>query len=282
MRKTVLSLVAVASVSIGWGCSGVDTVGASPGSGGQPPGETLDASGPFPTEAGTGTVPPEEDASAPAVGDSGACPFPMADSAAPPYTYDASPPEAEDAVAPPYTYDASPPVMADSAAPPYTYDASFPVMGDSGAPIDVPDADVCPAPPPGQSACWASCCTPAGAVEAFSSASDVATAVTGRWRFCSSIATWHSFGPPDAVGIEFAPGGTLYFLVDGPTGESRGAGFAYEWTYDVDTSDGVYQLDLHPTADSGWSSTIRYSPCPRELEFTSLGFGGPGFLVADD
>jgi hypothetical protein len=119
-------------------------------------------------------------------------------------------------------------------------------------------------------------------VEAFSSASDVATAVTGRWRFCSSIATWHSFGPPDAAGIEFAPGGTLYFLVEGPTGESRGAGFAYEWTYDVDTSDGVYQLDLHPTADSGWSSTIRYSPCPRELEFTSLGFGGPGFLVADD
>ena len=251
MRKAVLSFVAIATASTGWACSGTDGVGAGTGAGSQPT-EILDASGgPFEDAA----APPGQ-AIAPVHGT-------MEDSGVP---------EFEDAS---YlgTEDSSYTPIEDASAPPTT------ILDSSASPGEL-DAEYCPAPPAGHSACWASCCTPAGAVSTFASAPDVASAVLGRWRFCSAIATWQSLGPPDAVGVEFLAGGTMYFLFDGPTGPSRGAGFTDAWSYDVVPDGDSYQLALHPSADSSWSSSILYSACPRELEFTSLGFGGPGLLVA--
>jgi hypothetical protein len=267
MRKAVLSFVAIATASTGWACSGADGVGGGTGAGSQPT-EILDASAPFedalapPGQAIADASPPEDATYLGTVDSSYG--LPIEDASAPPFTQDSSwPGPIEDASAPPMTIE----------------DASAPVTILDSSPGEL-DAEYCPAPPAGHSACWASCCTPAGAISSFTSASDVASAVLGRWRFCSAISTWQSLGPPDAVGVEFLAGGTLYFLFDGPAGPSRGAGFADAWSYDVVASGDSYQVALHPSADSSWSSSVLYSACPRELEFTSLGFGGPGLLVA--
>ena len=123
--------------------------------------------------------------------------------------------------------------------------------------------------------CAADCSTPAGTVQLTPTPADVYAAVAGRWRICRN---WPGgFAPSGVVGIEFGPTqtdptsgavyGDAYYLVNGPAGPARGQGFEYQLTYDVyPEGPSSTQLDIHPTPNSGLGGSVRYSPCPMELE----------------
>jgi hypothetical protein len=128
--------------------------------------------------------------------------------------------------------------------------------------------------------CPAACGTPAGAVYTFSSDVEVATALTGRWQICAGRGNTFP-APADMIGVEFGSasvqqrafgpviGGDLYYLVAGANGPERGAGFDYQLTYDVTPlGPGAFQLNMHPTPNSGFGGSPRYSPCPHEFEIS--------------
>jgi hypothetical protein len=142
----------------------------------------------------------------------------------------------------------------------------------------------------GPATCAATCGTPAGAGYLFRSTAEGATAMTGLWQFCGVNRDTFPDLPADAVGVEFGPpespvnggrggGGNLYYLVTSSAGPIRGAGIAYQLTYEVVPYDGAYQLDVHPTPDVTASSALRYSPCPREFEFGAYSSGLSTLLV---
>jgi hypothetical protein len=80
------------------------------------------------------------------------------------------------------------------------------------------------------------------------------------------------------VGVEFTPGssaptpsgstvgGNMYYLVQGPSGLVRGAGFNYQLTYDISPLGTGYQFNVHPAPNSGFWLRFKYSACPRELD----------------
>jgi hypothetical protein len=132
--------------------------------------------------------------------------------------------------------------------------------------------------PPVAPGCGATCGTPAGEVQPLTSIDAAYTAMQGRWEFCDSAWQMSAGAPHDAIGIEFGPasrdltasgstvGGKLYYLVAGPSGPVRGSGFAYQLTYDISPEGTSYQINVHPTPNSGFWIRLRYSPCPTELE----------------
>jgi hypothetical protein len=123
----------------------------------------------------------------------------------------------------------------------------------------------------------ASCSTPPGSVEPFSTIDGVYAWVRGKWLFCTGRETWQT-APSDAIGVEFTPGssaptagggtagGNMYYLVQGPSGPVRGAGFNYQLTYDVSPEGTSYQFNVHPAPNSGFWLALKYSACPRELD----------------
>lgn len=130
--------------------------------------------------------------------------------------------------------------------------------------------------------CGATCFTPAGTVQPVDTPEKVYAALQGRWLFCRG---WSGSPPPGVIGVEFGPasaapvaggstvGGAMYYLVAGPSGPVRGQGADYELTYDVSQETPVYcQLNMHPTPNSGFGGSVRYSPCPTEIQ---IDFGGP-------
>jgi hypothetical protein len=191
--------------------------------------------------------------------------------------------EYEDAGAPELEDDASVPFPTEDASAPFpAEDASAPISCEDAAlpfPAEDASAPFCPDPPPGHAACWASCCTAAGPVATLASVADVTSALAGSWQFCSAEWRWRSLGPSDADGVEFTSDGHAYFLVQQPGGLVRGAGFAYQWSYEVESVDGTFQVLLFLSSAGGFSSAIRYSPCPRELQFDSVSLGEAGLLV---
>jgi hypothetical protein len=152
---------------------------------------------------------------------------------------------------------------------------------ESGAPMDPGDLGVvssesgadpnCAEPP-------ATCSTPPGLVEPFSTIDRVYSWVSGKWLFCTGRATWQNQAPSDAIGVEFTPGssaptprgstagGNMYYLVKGPSGPVRGAGFNYQLTYDISPLSSSYQFNVHPAPNSGFWLRFKYSACPRELD----------------
>lgn len=170
---------------------------------------------------------------------------------------------------------------------PYGFDATTPQRA---------DADAGARGLPTDAGCGATCGTPAGTVQPLNDLSAVAAAMAGRWQFCGN---WPAGAPSDAVGIEFdtasvsevgadggasAEAGNAYYLVNGPAGPERGAGFAYQLTYDFEqwiSGAGTVgtQVDVHPTPNSGFGGAIRFSPCPRELELDFVD-ATPTVLVA--
>jgi len=135
--------------------------------------------------------------------------------------------------------------------------------------------------------CGAICGTPAGAVVDPTSLEDAYSMLEGSWLVCGK---WGGGSPSDVIGVEFGPastdgdggsnlGGLFYLLVLGPSGPQRGAGFAYQATYDLYPEGGsYYQLDIHPAPNSGYGGSFRYSPCPRELEL-QVNYDAPIVLV---
>jgi hypothetical protein len=128
---------------------------------------------------------------------------------------------------------------------------------------------ICAGPP-------ATCSTAPGLVEPFSTIDRVYAWVGGKWLFCTGQATWQT-APSDTIGVEFTPGsstptaggstagGNMYYLVQGPSGPVRGAGFNYQLTYDVSPEGTGYQFNVHPAPNSGFWLRLKYSNCPREL-----------------
>jgi hypothetical protein len=124
-----------------------------------------------------------------------------------------------------------------------------------------------------------SCSAPAGTVEVLTSLPDVYAALEGEWQLCPPT---FPAAPANAIGIEFGPGssaltapdgssagGLAYFLVQGSNGPVRGAGFAYQLTYDVSPEGGSdFQLNIHPAPNSGFGGSFRYSPSPRQFAIT--------------
>jgi hypothetical protein len=270
MKRSTGSIAVLVMAASGWACSASTGKDEVPNgweyADAPPPGVVVeDAQAPIETiDAGVGyPVPPTLDA-----GIGYPVPFPTEDAGVGCPTEDSS----------------APFPMEDASAPYPTEDASFPFL-DAGIGFDssfpVPDAapPICTDPPPGASACWASCCTPAGPNADLSSAAQVTSAITGAWQFCSAIDRWHVVGPSDAAGVEFTSDGLVYFLVPQAGGLVRGPGFLYQWSYQVEPVDGTFQVSLFPSDDSGFSSAIRYSPCPRELQLDALDLGEPAFLV---
>jgi hypothetical protein len=93
-----------------------------------------------------------------------------------------------------------------------------------------------------------------------------------------------SGAPADTIGVEYTPTpagsrGNMFYLVQGPSGPERGAGFEYQLTYDVSTSGGsAYQLNMHPAPNSGFASSPRFSLCPSEILLPGY-LGGSALLV---
>lgn len=143
--------------------------------------------------------------------------------------------------------------------------------------------------------CRATCKTPAGSIQTFASVDDVYAALAGRWSFCSGSASVFTTAPADAIGVEYERafatsetlGANMYYLVAGPSGPVRGQGFDYQLTYDVSSSASasgppLLQLNMHPTPNSGFFGSFRYSPCPREFEITGGINGTKTILVPLD
>jgi hypothetical protein len=124
--------------------------------------------------------------------------------------------------------------------------------------------------------CAATCTTPPGTAVIPSRVEETYAVLEGRWGLCAG--PWGFGAPSDVIGVEFGPasteptpwgstvGGDLYYLVSGPSGPERGSGFAYQLKYDVGPSGSSVQLSIHPTPNSGFGGTLRYSACPREID----------------
>jgi hypothetical protein len=100
--------------------------------------------------------------------------------------------------------------------------------------------------------------------------------IIGVWQICSGRYSIFNGAPSDTIGVEFAapspasdsePVGNLFFLTRGSSGPVRGAGFEYQQLYDV--RQGV--LYCHPSYNSGYDLSLKYSPCPREWEMATWG-----------
>jgi hypothetical protein len=150
------------------------------------------------------------------------------------------------------------------------------------------DSGVCVAPPSStDAACFASCCIPAGTVQPFSTVDEVYGAMVGRWQICAGgLTAAFPDAPADVIGVEYGPvppasdasaatpTGNMYYLVQGPSGPVRGEGFAYQLTYDVSQEGpSSFQLNMHPTPNSGFGGSFRYSPCPTELSISGYPSG---------
>lgn len=141
-------------------------------------------------------------------------------------------------------------------------------------------------PPP---TCPSTCDMPAGTVYSFATAQGATASLAGLWQICAGGLDAFIGAPADTIGIEFGPpapvgsamvyGGNMYYLVQGSAGPVRGAGFDYQLTYDVAETGSFLQIDFHPTPNSGYGGSFRYSPCPREFEIDNTTLDGRAVIV---
>ena len=125
--------------------------------------------------------------------------------------------------------------------------------------------------------CYQACGTPAGAVQTFSTTEDVYAALVGVWVICPGLGAASKVfaqAPADTIGIEYTTpgekGGNVYYLVPGASGPVRGAGFDYQLTYDVSGTGSYLQLNMHPTPNSGFAPSFRFSPCPTQWQMGAM------------
>jgi hypothetical protein len=108
--------------------------------------------------------------------------------------------------------------------------------------------------------CVESCSVAPGPTTAFTAGPQI----HGTWRVCSGDT---SNFPSETIGLEFDPGGHLYYLVAGPSGDPvRGSGFEYQATYEVDCG-GFIPV----TGTKNFIFAPIVSACPRQvwMKFTS-------------
>jgi hypothetical protein len=119
--------------------------------------------------------------------------------------------------------------------------------------------------------CNGACTDSFGPLYALASQQEMEAATAGQWLYCSG-----SLGPSDAVGIDFAPGCRLYFLVKDANGEiTRGTLAAYQASfdiYDVGKPGAPKRIDINLRGDAGAASEVtltldvRASACPNRVE----------------
>jgi hypothetical protein len=108
--------------------------------------------------------------------------------------------------------------------------------------------------------CVESCSVAPGPTTAFTAGPQI----HGSWRICSGETGEF---PPGTIGLEFDPGGHLYYLVAGPSGDPvRGSGFQYQATYE--TQCGGF---IPVTGTNNFIFEPIVSACPRQvfMKFTS-------------
>jgi hypothetical protein len=157
-----------------------------------------------------------------------------------------------------------------------------------------PDAGSCVEPVPlNGGMCQASCCAPVHADQNFTSLEQYYTTVLGRWLFCDpSMGAAQLVAPSDTIGVEWDPGvigdagcdpqyylpdggyfpcftGDFWYLVPGPTGPVRGTTPDYHLTYDLEFSNGTFDMNLHTQSGTVYTTFLEYSSCP--LMFTVIG-----------
>jgi hypothetical protein len=126
----------------------------------------------------------------------------------------------------------------------------------------------------GDDTCPATCSTPPGNIVPWGAANSderLRAGIVGVWQICFGAYSIFHWAPSDTIGVEFAPAApidaawpeaNMFFLIAGPSGPVRGAGFEYEQTYVLS---GAY-LYCHDSYNSGDGWRIKYSPCPREWQ----------------
>lgn len=120
--------------------------------------------------------------------------------------------------------------------------------------------------------CTGGCMSALGNLYALASHEELEAATAGQWLYCGAPA----FGPKDAVGIEFAPGCRLYFLVKDSKGEiTRGVFTEYQAAfdiYDLTMQSAPKRIDIKLPGDAGAASEdtytfdVRVSACPNVVQ----------------
>lgn len=111
----------------------------------------------------------------------------------------------------------------------------------------------------------------------------VVGASAGQWMFCGP----DRFGPEDAIGVEFAPGCTLYFLrkdADGVT--VRGTEARFQARYDIyepRSGSSPHPIDVHLDGVQTLTFDVVAYRCPERLRLLAPGMRielAPGFVDA--
>ncbi len=124
--------------------------------------------------------------------------------------------------------------------------------------------------------CTGGCDASFGTLYALATQEELEAATAGEWLYCGGA----PFGPADAVGIEFAPGCRLFFLVKDQDGAiTRGTLAAYQASfdiYDLSKPGAPKRIDINLRGDGGATSEdtitldVRASACPNRVELVDV------------
>ncbi len=120
--------------------------------------------------------------------------------------------------------------------------------------------------------CTGGCSDAFGPLYALATQEELEAATAGQWLYCGAS----PFGPSDAIGIEFAPGCRLFFLVRDQNGDiARGTLQAYQASfdiYDLSAPGAPKRVDINLLGDAGPATEktitldVRASACPNRVE----------------
>ena len=130
--------------------------------------------------------------------------------------------------------------------------------------------------------CPATCETPLGTPAVFQTRAEANQLLAGRWRICSKMGRAFPPMPADVIGFEVIPSetpgaqpsgwwtdGSLFYLVDSPSGPTRGSGFDYQVSYRLLPFSNPKEWALFQYPNSVFGSAFTFSACPRRWTFAS-------------
>jgi hypothetical protein len=130
--------------------------------------------------------------------------------------------------------------------------------------------------------CAGTCGGDGGAAYGLGSQTELVAATAGQWLFCAPP----PFAPSGAIGIEFAPGCRIFFLLRDATGAVvRGTEAAFQASFDVyDLTDpgAPRRVDLHLPDGTTEAWDVRAAACPNTVDFTSTAAAKTTLRFASD
>jgi hypothetical protein len=106
---------------------------------------------------------------------------------------------------------------------------------------------------------------------ALASQEELEAATAGQWLYCTPTAP---LGPKEAIGVEFAPGCRLYFLVHDSNGDvARGTMATYQADFDIyDLTDAgaPRRIDVNLAGGDTHTFDVKVSHCPNKVELKSV------------